>query len=186
MHKGLALTAAILAANATTGLHGQGAARTYTATATVKTAAGATATAPVTITVTRWSSDEERAKAQTGLKAGTAPLKKALDAMPDAGTIEVGSRTTPLKYARMVTTGGGSLVTVVATKPILYLGAGVPEPRPKAGHDFAFATFEVDASGKGTAGDLAPAATLKLGENDALVVDDYGVEAVRLTDISSK
>ena len=76
--------------------------------------------------------------------------------------------------------------TVVASEPILHLGAGAPEAKPKAGYDFAFATFEVDAAGKGTAGDLAPAAKLKVGPNDAVVVDDYGAEAVRLTGISTK
>jgi hypothetical protein len=33
---------------------------------------------------------------------------------------------------------------------------------------------------------LAPAATLKIAENGALVVDDYGTEAVRLTAIATK
>ena len=36
------------------------------------------------------------------------------------------------------------------------------------------------------ASDLAPAATLKEGANGALVVGDYGVEAVRLSGIAKK
>jgi hypothetical protein len=162
------------------------AAATYTATATVKTAAGASMTAPVTITVTRWTTDAERAKVMDALKAGGTTLKTTLDAMPATGTIEVGGRKTTLRFARTLSTGGGKLVTIVASEPILHLGAGAPEAKPKAGYDFAFATFEVDAGGKGTAGDLAPAAKLKVGPSDAVVVDDYGAEAVRLTGISSK
>jgi hypothetical protein len=159
---------------------------TYTATATLKTAGGATMTAPVTITISRWTSDAERTTAMAALKKGEAALKSALAAMPATGTIQVGGRTTPLHFARSLDTGGGKLVTVVATQPIAFLGAGMPEQKPKAGYEFAFATFEVDAKGKGSAGDLAPAAKLKLGPGDAVVIDDYGLDAVRLTAISLK
>lgn len=160
--------------------------KTYTATATVKTAGGASMTAPVTITVSRWTTDAERTAAMEALKKGDAALKGALDAMKPVGSIQVGGRTTPLHYARTLSTGAGTLVTVVATQPIAFLGAGMPEQKPKTGYQYAFATFEVDGSGKGATGDLAPAAKLKLGPGDAVVIDDYGVEAVRLTAISSK
>ena len=144
-------------------------------------------TAPVTIVLLRWTSDAEREKAVAALKQGEAALKTVLDAMPEIGTIELGGRTTSVRFARSLdTAGGGRLVTIVASQPILHLGAGVPEAKPKTGHPFAFATFEVDATGKGTAGDLAPAATLRIAENGALVVDDYGTEAVRLTAIETK
>jgi hypothetical protein len=159
---------------------------TYTATATLKTAGGATMTAQVTITISRWTSDAERTTAMAALKKSEAALKSALAAMPATGTIQVGGRTTPLHFARTLDTGGGKLVTVVATQPIAFLGAGMPEQKPKAGYEFAFATFEVDAKGKGSAGDLAPAAKLKLGPGDAVVIDDYGLDAVRLTAISLK
>ena len=179
------LVAVSVAAVAPIALSAQGAA-TYTATANVKTAAGASVTAPVTVTVTRWTTDAERTKVLDALKAGGSALKTTLEAMPSAGTIEVGGRKTTLRFARILNTGGGKLVTLVASEPIFYLGAGAPEAKPKAGYDFAFATFEVDAAGKGTAGDLAPAAKLKVGQNDAVVVDDYGAEAVRLTGIATK
>ena len=179
------LTLAVVAAATVDDLSAQAAA-TYAATANVKTAGGASVSAPVTITVTRWTTDAERAKVIAALKTGGTGLKTALEAMPSAGTLEVGGRTTTLRFARTLTTSGGKLVTLVASEPIVYLGAGAPEAKPKSGYDFAFATFEVDAAGKGTAGDLAPAAKLKHGQNDAVVVDDYGAEAVRLTGISSK
>ena len=181
----ITVAAMAVAAAGTIALSAQGGA-TYTATANVKTAAGASVTAPVTVTVTRWTTDAERTKVLDALKAGGSALKTTLDAMPSAGTIEVGGRKTTLRFARTLNTAGGKLVTLVASEPIIYLGAGAPEAKPKAGYDFSFATFEVDAAGKGTAGDLAPAAKLKVGQNDAVVVDDYGAEAVRLTGIMSK
>ena len=165
----------------------QSAPETFAATATLKTAAGASATAPVVITITRWTTDAERGTAIAALKSGeSAAIKKALDAMPESGTLQVGDHKAPLRFARAVDTAGGRLVTVVASQPILHIGAGVPDAKPKAGYDLAFATFEVDASGKGNAGDLAPAAKLKVGANDAIVVDDYGTEAVRLSGIAKK
>jgi hypothetical protein len=165
---------------------GRASAETFTATATVKTAGGASATAPVTITVDRWTTDAERAKAVEALKKGDAALKATLDALPAAGTLQVGGRSTPLHFARTLTTGGGKLVTVVATEPLAFLGAGMATPKPRAGYQYTFATFEVGADGKGTTGDLAPAAKLKIGTGDAVVIDDYGAEAIRLTAISSK
>jgi hypothetical protein len=160
--------------------------RTYTATATVKTAGGASTTAPVTITISRWTTDAERTAALAALKQGDTALKGALDAMPVAGSIQVGARSTPLHFARTLSTGAGTLITVVATQPLAFVGAGAPEPKPKAGYHYALATFEIDGEGKGSVGDLAPAAKLKSGPGDAIVVDDYGAEAVRLTAISSK
>jgi hypothetical protein len=64
--------------------------------------------------------------------------------------------------------------------------AGAPESKVKAGFDLALASFEVDAAGKGTAGELAPAATIKMDANGALDIEDYGAEVVRLTGISKK
>lgn len=160
---------------------------TFAATATVKTAAGASVMAPVVVTVTRWTSDADRAKVVASLQSGgSAAVKKTLEAMPEVGTIQVGDRKTPLRFARAVTTGAGRLITVAAAQPIIHLGAGVPEAKPKAGYDLALAAFEVDAAGKGSVGDLAPAAKIKLGASDSLVVEDYGVEAVRLSGIAKK
>jgi hypothetical protein len=141
----------------------------------------------VVISITRWTSDAERTTVGTALKSGgTAALKKALDGMPDAGTIQVADRKTPLKYAYSQSLGAGRLVTVAAPQPIVYLGADAPEAKPKAGFDVALAVFQVDNAGKGTVGELAPAATVKMDANNAIVVQDYGAEVVRLTGISKK
>ena len=162
---------------------------TFTATATVRTAAGPTVTAPVVITVTRWTTDAERITAINALKSGgSAAVKKAIEAMPDAGTIQVGQRNPiTLKYARVLPVGSGRLVNVLAPQPIVYLGEGAPGAKPKAGFDLALASFQLDAAGKGTGpGELAPAATLKVSPENALVVEDYGAEAVRLTGVAKK
>jgi hypothetical protein len=160
---------------------------TFNAKATVKTAGGASATAPVVITIKRWTTDAERGTVSAALKSGgSAALAKALGALPEAGTIQVGDQKAPLRFARARETSGGRLVTIIASEPLWHIGAGIPDAKPKAGYDLAFATFEVDAMGKGNAGDLALAAKLKTGTDDAIVVDDYGSEAVQLSGIEKK
>jgi hypothetical protein len=159
---------------------------TFTATASLKTKEGAQTTAPVTIVITRLTTDKERAAVAEALKKGGTPaVVQSLKAMDDAGYIEVGKRRTPLKYAYARPLGGGRLITVVAPTPIAFLGADLPEAKPKAGFDLALALLELKDSGGGT-GELAPAATIKLNETGAIQTEDYGTEAVRLTNVQAK
>jgi hypothetical protein len=165
----------------------EGKAEVYNATASVKTAAGASVTVPVVISISRWTSDTEREKARGALKSGgSTAFQKTVAAMPDAGYLQVGQTKTPLRYARTLPVGGGKLVTVATDKPVFYLGAGTPEAKPKEGYDVAVAIFEIDPAGKGSVGDFAPAAKVKLDDQGAVVIEDYGAEAVRLTDITKK
>jgi hypothetical protein len=62
---------------------------------------------------------------------------------------------------------------------LLFVGAGVVGAKPKEGYDFAVIDIEVDAKGSGS-GTIAPAARIKMNQG-AFVVEDYGVEVVRLT-----
>jgi hypothetical protein len=160
---------------------------TYNATATLKTAAGASMTAPVVITIDRWTTDAEREKVLAALKSGgTTALQKQVAGMPAVGTLQLGEMKAPLHFARALTVGGGKVVTVVAPQPVFYVGGGVPGAKAKAGYDVAVALFQVDAAGKGDTGDFAPAAKVKLDERGALVTEDYGAEAVRLTGVTRK
>jgi len=157
--------------------------KTFKATASVKTAGGAQLTAPVTVVVTRMTSDAERASVAEALKkGGTAAVVECLKAMPDAGYIEVGQRRTTLKYAYARPMSGGRLVTVVAPTPIVHLGEGLPDAKPKAGFDLALAILEIKGSGPGT-GELAPAATVKFSETHGIQTQDYGAETVLLKDV---
>jgi hypothetical protein len=178
----LAATAVALAGTvAATWALAQGAGDTFSATGTAKTAAGAAITAPVQISISRWSSDAERDKAVAALKSGgNAALKAVLEAAPAAGTIQVGERKATLRFARALQSGGGRIITAIAAEPLLHLGAGMPDAKPRAGYDFAVALFEANAANKVTSGDFAPAAKLALDANGAFMVQDYGAEVVRL------
>jgi hypothetical protein len=182
---GLLLGGGIAAPWAQTSSPAQGG-ETFTATASVKTRAGTQMTAPVTIVITRMTTDQERASVGEALKKGGATaVVQALKAMKDAGYIEIGERRTTLKYAYARSLGSGRLVTVVAPTPIAYLGADVPDAKPKSGFDLALALLEFNEAGAGD-GELAPAATIKLNADGAIQTQDYGAEAVRLTDVRAK
>jgi hypothetical protein len=159
---------------------------TFTATASLKTSAGAQVTAPVTIVVTRLTSEAQRTAVAEALKKGGTPaVVQSLKAMEDAGYIEIGQRRTAVKYAYVRPMGSGRLITVVAPTPIAYLGAGLPDAKPKAGFDLALVLLELNDGGTGD-GELAPAATVKLTETGAVQTQDYGAETVRLTNVQAK
>jgi hypothetical protein len=162
-------------------LRAQSAAETFSATAAVKGAGGAAATAPVTITVDRKMSQSEAATLVAAFKSGgAAALRKALVGVPPTGTVKVGGgNAISTRFTIERTTGSGRLLTILADQPVLFVGASLPGAKAQAGYDFAVIDIEVDAAGNGS-GTIAPAAKLKMNQ-DAFVVEDYGVELVRLT-----
>lgn len=160
---------------------------TYNATASMKTAGGAAMTVPVVISIERWTTDAEREKVSGALKAGgTTALQKHIAGTPSLGVLQVGEVKTPIHFARSLPVGGGKVVTVATSQPVFFVGAGAPGAKAKAGYDIAIALFQVDAAGKGDVGDFAPAAKVKFDERGALVIEDYGAEAVRLGGIAKK
>ena len=161
-------------------LAGQAPQAALTATATVRHGE-ASASFPVRIVVTRWSSDDERAAARDAIGKGT--TAKALATMKDAGFIEVGKTRTAIKFASQRTTGSGRLVTVVTAAPIAFLGAGLPDAKPREGYDVALAILDLTSGDTGI-GELAPAAKIGVGTGGSLVTTDYGSTVVWLKDIA--
>ena len=160
---------------------GQTAVETFTATATAKGAGGAAASAPVTITIERKTPEAEATKLIEAFKAGgAAALRKALVGVPPTGSVKVGAgAAVPTRVTIERVTGAGRLLTILTDRPVLFVGAGLPGAKPKEGYDFAVIDIEVGAKGTGD-GMFAPAARLKMTDGK-FVVEDYGVEAVRLT-----
>ena len=162
--------------------NGQSAGEVFTATAVVKSADGKSASAPVTITIDRKMSEKEAQSLANAFKAGgAAALRKGLEGVKPTGTVRIGTgNATPTRFTIERPVGAGRLLTILTDQPLLFLGAGVPGAKPKAGYDFAIIDIEVDATGGG-AGTVAPAAKIKMN-GDAFVVEDYGGnELIRLT-----
>jgi hypothetical protein len=175
----MVLSAAILVMSSAP--RGQAAAEEFTATAAVKGASGAAASAPVTITIDRKMSQREAETLTAAFKAGgAAALRKALVGVAPTGSVRIGGG--PATRTRITIerpTGTGRLLTIVTDQPLAFVGAAAPGAKPKEGYDFAVIDVEVDAKGNGS-GNVAPAAKIKMNQ-DAFVVEDYGVEAVKLT-----
>jgi len=154
-----------------------------TATAAIKTAAGASATVPVTITIDRKTSQSEADALITAFKAGgAAAVRKGLVGKAATGSIQIGAGTpTPTRLTMERTTPDGRLLTILTDQPVLFVGAGLPGAQPKTGFDFAVIDLVIDAKGNGS-GTLAPAAKIKMNEG-AFVVEDYGAESVRMTNV---
>jgi hypothetical protein len=159
---------------------------TFAATAEIKTAGNATATAPITVIVDRKMSQKEAdmflAAFRTG---GPAGLRKALVGIAPTGSVQFGpGRPTPSRLTLERPTSNGRLITIVCDTPILFLGAGIPGAKPKAGYDFAVIDLEIDSKGSGS-GTVAPAAKVTVKQG-AFVVEDYGNELIRLTGVTKK
>jgi hypothetical protein len=165
-------------------LQAQGGAEVFTAMATVKTAAGATASAPLQLSITRKTPQAEVDAMVNAFKAGgAAGLKKALVGVGPTGTVQIGTgASVPTRLTVERVTGAGRLLlTVVTDQPLLFLGASLPGAKATGGYDFAVIDIEIDEQGSGS-GTLAPAAKLRVTQG-ALVVDDYGVEGIRLVGV---
>jgi hypothetical protein len=149
----------------------------------VKTSGGATASAPITIVVERKMSQAEAEKfMETFRTGGAAALRKALVGVPPTGSVKLGTgAATPTRLTIERRTDKGRLITIVADKPVLALGAGLPDAKPKTDYDFAVVDLEVDDGGNG-AGQFAPAAKISVNKG-AFVVSDYSSELIRLTGV---
>jgi len=84
-----------------------------------------------------------------------------------------------------MTSSEGRIITVVTTSPIFFVGAGAPAAKPTTGHRFGVVTIEVNDTGSGK-GTLTPAASVKMSDSDAIVVEDYSAELVTLPDVRKK
>jgi hypothetical protein len=161
---------------------GQSAGEGFVAKASVSQGGGATA--PVRVSIERYTTETEREAIVAAVKSGgTAAVKAALEKAGDLGTIEIGGRKTPIKYAYARSTGSGRIVTVVTAKPILFLGATLPNPKPKAGFDLGVAMLVLDGNGAGD-GEFAPAAKVGTNEAGAIVISDYGDDKIWLKEVA--
>jgi hypothetical protein len=157
-------------------------AQTFTADATVKRANGSQASAKLTATVQSFATDAERDALVAAVRKGGTAARDLLAARKDAGTIEVGSNRTPIKYAYARSVGSGQLITVVTAEPIHFVGGDAPDAKPKAGYDFGLVLIDLDGSKTGT-GEVAPAAKIRVDEKGAIVTEDYGSDVVRLSNV---
>jgi len=159
---------------------------TMTAVANVRTASGGNASAPVTIVIQRFATDADRdALVAAVKKSGTTGARELLAKHSDVGSIQVGTKRTPVKYAYARTTGSGRLLTLATAEPVGFAGSDLPQVAPKAGFDLGLLLLEVNASGSGQ-GELAPATKVRVDQQNAIVTEGSDAEVVRLSNVVKK
>jgi hypothetical protein len=146
-------------------------------------AAGGAASA-IDIKIDRYSTDAEMTPMAAALKSGgndafLAELKKG----PAIGTVKVGTRSIPVRWARQEKQGEGRRVVLVTDGPVYFAGAGAIDAKPTAGYDLAVIEFVVDSVGLGK-GSMAPAARVKAGGSGGVEIDDYSGKRVTLTTVT--
>ena len=151
----------------------------FTATATVKGASGAATTAPLTIVVDKFVTEAERASLLKALKEGGTSGRELLARRPAVGTLQIGTRSTPIKYAYSVSTGDRRLITVVTGSPIVL--DGLPAPRP--GFDLGLVLLDLPSSGAGT-GDLVAATKIHVEQDNTIATDDASPDVVKLSNVT--
>jgi hypothetical protein len=173
--------AVMVAAVSTVFVTAQPVPETFTGTASIRKGE-ARVSAPLTVTITDYASDAERDAVLTALREhGNAGARRTLAAMKDAGVIQVGDRRTPIKFAAQRATGSGRLVTLLTAEPVLFIGGGLPDAKPRDGFDLALAILDLGENG-GT-GELVPAAKIGVDRGGALITEDYGAMVVWLHDL---
>jgi hypothetical protein len=183
MARGRVVIAVALAVVSTAGAAPQTGAETFRATATIETAGGAAATAPVTIVVARTTPEDEGQRLLRAFTTGgEAALRQALTGLPPTGSVSIGNASpTATRITLDRPTDKGRLLTIVADRPILFVGGGLPDAKVRDGYGFAVLDIEIDADGNGS-GTLSPAAKVKV-VTGAFVVDEYAAQPLRLADV---
>jgi hypothetical protein len=152
----------------------------FTATAAIKGASGAT-TVQMTIVVDKFATDAERQSLLKALKEGT-PGRDLLAKRRAVGSLQIGTRSTAIKYAYAVLTGDRRLITVVTGLPIALDPAGAT-PAARPGFDLGLVLLDLPSSGAGT-GDLVPATKIRVEQDNTIVTEDASPDLVKLSNVT--
>jgi hypothetical protein len=158
---------------------------TFRASAKVTDNAGLAGAGYVDIHINKYSTDKEREALMTAFKSGGYPaLVTALRQAPTVGTVKVGGDTFEVRWAREQRSGENRrTITVVTDKPMLFVGGGNVNAKPREGYDLAVMQFDMDDSGVGN-GTMAAAAKIKPGGPNGFELDDYADQPIKLVSIS--
>jgi hypothetical protein len=136
--------------------------------------------------IDRYTPDFDHQKMTEALRiGGYSGFLHALRKAPAVGRVAIGDISVPLRWARQERTASGRTITLVAEKPVYFVGGGRPDPRPRAGFEVSAARLTVDEIGLGT-GTFAAAARMKLDPTAPMGVafEYYSGAPIELTSVS--
>ncbi len=156
----------------------------FTATASVNGASGG-ATVPLTIVIDKFATDGERASLIKAVKEGNTSARDLLAKRPNVGSLQICTRSTPIKYAYAFSTGDKRLITVVTGSPIVLDGAGRAAPATQPGFDLGLVLLDLPSSGTGT-GELVPATKITVEQDNTIVTDHASPDLVKLSNVTAR
>jgi len=158
---------------------------TFRAQAKAASDAGLAGAAYVDIHIDKYSPDAERDAMLATLKSGGyTALLDAIKKAPAIGTVKVGTETFVVRWARQQRSGENRrTISIVTDKPMLFVGGGQANAKPREGYDIAVVQFDMDDAGVGS-GTMAAAAKIKPGGPNGFQIDDYADQPIKLVSIS--
>lgn len=145
---------------------------------------GTAASAFIRIYIDKYTSDRDRDTLVQALKTNGYPsFLEALRKAPVVGRLEMGDQKWPLRWARQESTAKGRVIVVATDQPVLFVGGGAVNAKPREGYGLALVQFEIDDVGLGT-GTMAGAARVRPGNPTGVQVDDYGATPIQLTSVT--
>lgn len=151
--------------------------------AKVAVAGVASADALVTIQIDEYTPEKDiKAMEQALQSGGAAAFVEALRKAPVAGQFKVGDRSFAIRWARRQPTTSGYTISAVVEKPVVFVGAGAPGAKARAGYDVAVLRLDMDSAHVGE-GTMAAAAKVKPGGETGVEVEDYATEPIKLVSV---
>ena len=155
---------------------------TFVAKAETRSSTGV-ASVPLAVHIDRYTPDADLKRMEEALRTGGYPgFLAALRKSPVVGSVEVGDRKVPIRWAKQAPEGEGRVISVVTDTPIFFVGAGRPDAKPKAGYELAVLQLKMDSAGIGD-GSMAAAARVKPGGTTGVQVDRYADQPIKLVSI---
>ena len=140
--------------------------------------------AVIRIDLQRYCTDAEHDRVAAALnEGGYAAFLVALRQSPVIGSVTIGERTIPIRWARQAPSGDGRRIVVVTDAPVHFVGAGAPDARPTEGFDVGIADFTIDSVGLGS-GTMAAAARVRSGGPAGVEVEDYAGKRITLATVT--
>ena len=136
-----------------------------------------------TVQIDQYTPEKDlKAMEQALQSGGSEAFVQALRKAPVAGHFKAGEKTFTIRWARQRETPKGRVISIVTDAPVYFVGAGLPDAKPRAGFDVAVGLLNMDSSGVGE-GTMALAAKVKPAADNGVEIQDYATEPVKLVSI---
>jgi len=143
----------------------------------------AVADATFTVQIDQYTADKDLKVMEQALQSGGSDgFVQALKKAPVAGHLKIGDKSFTIRWAKQVTTPKGRTISIVTDGPVFFVGAGLPDAKPRAGYDVAVAKLDIDTAGLGE-GIIALAAKVKPSGQTGVEIQDYATEPVKLVSV---